>query len=592
MSIRTKIKFCCFILFISTFYINSAEGQSNENELETYQKNQDTTLLKSNTYIEGSAQPVRLLFDYYHHQKPDIKIGDLDIVTGGWKNNSGRYAWNDFVHTNSFDPVFIALSKEFSISMTEVPFSDLSLSHTDAVIMINPDNPEIIPSAKVISDEEIEVLHRFVKDGGSLMVTINGGDNLSESFEEVHLRKLMRSFGLDWNNDNTHASDIQLGNEEPFFYDVPVFHYGGGCTLKILQNAKSPEVLMNVYSNPGYTDSHVKGPGIVLVRYGKGKVILIGDTGSWTGNLSRPWDDNQSVLMQLFRYLKPDAGVVAPQIFIGKSWNYAVTEIGVQDIPVQNSLSKIYKPLYKAFYPSKNTSLPYYKATADLQLTVQGQNAKGAHKIEAKVNGFKWWSASIQGNTIGQTLNFIVSRQGKVSQLDAKGEEAKWMASDVPVIVALLPVNGIRIGDRWETRETLQIPIIRGSDLAPLRKLSMEVVYAGDTTILGHHCRLLQASGDFWLDKLEVTVKDLLPEEEVRLVGGPHYQFFSHHGGKLLFKREQWVDRSTGIVVKARIQTRIVAWLRDLRKPLGANNEINDENMVTSLAHIATFILK
>lgn len=592
MNINVRIKSSCLIFLVCLFCVSHAESQNILKSSEISSKKQDTTLLTPNLYSPGCAPPIRLLFDYYHHHKPTLKIGDLDMVTGGWKNNSGRYAWNDFVHTNSFDPVFIALSKEFAISMTEIPFSDSSLSHTDAVIMINPDNPKIIPSAKIISDNEIDVLRHFVKDGGSLLVTINGGDNLSESFEEIQIRKLMRGFGLDWNNDNTHASDIQVGDEAPYFYDVPVFHYGGGCTLKILPAAMHPEVLMNVYSDSGYSNVHVKGPGIVMVRYGKGKVILCGDTGTWTGNISRPWDNNQRVLVQLFQYLKPDRGVKPPQLSVGKSWNYEVTEVGVQDIPIENSLSKIPKPHYKPFYPSKYNTLPYYKATANLNLVVQGRNEEDAHKMEAKIQDFKWQFGSTHHSDTSQNIKFIVSRQGKVSHLYATGEKAKWLAPDVPVIAALLPIDGIRPGDHWKTIETLRIPILRGSDLAPIRKMPMEETYVGDTVFMGHHCRLLRASGDFWLDKLGVTIKDLLPEEETRLVNGSNYEFFAKHGGKLLFEREQWVDQSTGIVVEARIQTRIVAWIRDLRIPLGQNDEDNDQHMVVSLAHVVTFKLK
>lgn len=592
MNIITKSKFFWLIFPMSFFYMGQVKGQSTNQRLIAGLQHQDTTLLKSNLYSPGCPPPIRLLFDYYHHHKPTLRIGDLSMVTGGWKDNSGRYAWNDFVHTNSFDPVFLALSKEFSISMTEVPFSDSSLAHADAVIMINPDNPQIIPSAKVISDKEISVLRHFVERGGSLMVTINGGGNLSESFEEVQVRKLMRGFGLDWNDDDTHASDIQLGNEAPYFYDVPFFHYGGGCTLKILPDAKDPEILMNVYSDSGYSNIHVKGPGIVLVRYGKGKVILVGDTGSWTGNLSRPWDNNQRILVQLFRYLKPDRGVVPPQLSAGKSLDYQVTEVGVQDIPIENSLSKIYKPHYRPFYPSKYNFLPYYKVTANLNLLVQGRNEQDAHEVKAKIEDFKWQYGLTQQSDTPQNIQFIVSRQGKVSHLDATGKKAKWLAPDVPVIMALLPVDGIRPGDHWKTIETLRIPILQGSDLAPVRKVPMEEAYVGDTVFEGHHCRLLRASGDFWLNKLGVTVKDLLPEYETRLVEGSNYDFFAKRGGKLLFEREQWVDQSTGIVVAARIQTRIVAWIRDLRTPVAPNDEANDGHMVISLAHIATFKLK
>src|SRR5690606_2021629 len=120
------------------------------------------------------------------------------------------------------------------------------LSETDAVVIINPDNPSIVPEAKLLSDEEIAVLVQFVNDGGSLMVLVNAGgvERASEGFESAQLRKLVRNFGLDWNNDDTHYSDNQLYAGHPNFYDVPLFHYGAGCTLEVLPGASEPEVLL------------------------------------------------------------------------------------------------------------------------------------------------------------------------------------------------------------------------------------------------------------------------------------------------------------------------------------------------------------
>jgi hypothetical protein len=59
-----------------------------------------------------------------------------------------------------------------------------------------------------------------------------------------------------------------------------------------------------------------------------------------------------------------------------------------------------------------------------------------------------------------------------------------------------------------------------------------------------------------------------------------------------LFKREQWVDMATGIVVKARMQNRILAWIQDVRKPVDKSNADKDNNMIMSLAQSITLDLK
>ena len=349
----------------------------------------DTLPDKIISYSPAPMQPLKLLFDYYHHSLPSTRVGN-HLVTGSYENAIGRYGWDDFVHSNTFDPVFVALEKEYSISMGRQPFSKQLLSQTDAVVIMNPDNPRILSSAHLISDGEISFLQQFVNNGGSLMVMVNSGGAAreSESFESVQLRKLVRGFGLDWNDDDTHYSNNLIPEGHSHFYDVPVFHYGAGCTLQILPEAPDPEVLLNVYSEASYTDRHINGPGIVMVRPGKGKFILVGDVGTWTANMARPWADNERILKQLFRYLKPDRGVTPPQFPAGKTWEYEVTIAGLQGVPVLNTLSQISRPHYRLFSPRPKLRIcPILKRLLILQLTCKEQTKDQAAMMEAKCHG-------------------------------------------------------------------------------------------------------------------------------------------------------------------------------------------------------------
>lgn len=531
------------------------------------------------------VQPLKILFDYYHHTRPNTKVGN-HLITGSWLGGTGRYGWDDFVHSNTFDPVFTALEKEYYITIGGESFKKSALAKQDAVLIINPDNPKVVPEVPVISDVEIKNLQDFVKNGGSLMVMINAGGmgRTAEDFESTHLRKLVRSFGLDWNEDDTHYSDVDIEKNHPYFYDVPLFHYGAGCTIKILPEAQKPEILMQVASDAGYPDRNVRGPGIVQVRYGKGKFILVGDAGSWTANMSRPWAGNELILKQLFRYLKPDQHVPVPSYPVGKTLNYEVTIGGLQAIPTGNSISQFPKHDYKIFYPRPITGMPYLEGTANLALTITDKTQNQASQIEIKVNNFKWFDSL--ATTADQQINFIASRQGKVTDITTKGKLANWLTPDIAAIVALMPVNGLKPGDSWESKETLRIPILNGTDLAPVRPLTMEITYIRDTLMNGKRCRLLRSSAEVLASDLNIRVADIFP------VADFNYQFHHPDGGKLLYKREQWVDAVTGVVEKARIQTRLITWIRDLRKPVQSSNAERDFNMFLSLAQATTFTLK
>ncbi len=574
---------------INTQIKDNTYYHSKGNLQKSYVDGSDSSMI---SYSPAPAKPMRVIFDYYHHSLPSTKVGNL-ITTGSWVDDKGRYGWDDFVHTNTFDPVYVALEKDYQISMSREPFSSGLKANTDIVVIINNEDPASEPSANLISDKEITVLRQFVEEGGSLMVMINAGspDRQNEGFEKVQLRKLVRGFGLDWNDNDTHYSDNHIPEGHPYFYDIPNFHYGAGCTLEILPEANSPEVLLNVYSDPSYTDRHVSGPGIVMVRPGKGKFILVGDRGSWTGNMARPWADNGRFLKQLFFYLNPDRGVKPPLLSSGRSLEYEVSVAGLQAVPVANSLSEVSKPYYRLFSPRPITNMPYFERTAHLQLTCEGHSDGDGSKISASISDFKWFDEQ-PADSNDQVIDFTVSRQGKVSGIETTGYDAQWLAPDLPLLIALLPVDGLRPGDRWNSEEPLRVPILRGSDLPPVKKHNFELVYVRDTQVDGKDCRLIRSSDEIWLDELGIKVEELLPQELVRQAGGSNYRYFTGHGGKLLFKREQWVDHKTGIVLKARAQIRVIAWIHDLRKPVPEKNADKDNEMIVSLAHIVNFQLK
>lgn len=542
----------------------------------------------STLYSPEPAPRLRLLFDYYHHLKPSTKVGE-HLVTGGWANNVGRYGWDDFAHTNSFDPVFAALEEEHAIYIHEEPFSSAALSKADGVVIVNPDSPVLTPTVPVLTDEEIGNLTRFVREGGSLMVLINSGGHATEKFEDVQLRKLVNGFGLDWNSDDTHYTDITLGNTHPYFYDVPVFHYGAGCTVEIDASAEAPEVLMHVYSDPRYTERDVDGPGIVMVRPGKGKVILVGDTGSWGANVSRPWADNVRVMKQLFRYLQPSQGVTLPTYEAGSEFTYDFEIAGLTAMDFNNNtLTSLERPHHRMFRPRPKTALPYVEASGTLNLSVTEVTDDAVATLAGELKAFRWFD---EADALGadESLELQVSRQGKVSAVTASGEHAQFVASDLGALSALIPSDGLRVGDRWETLEQLAIPTLRGTDRAITKTVEWETCYVRDEVVEGVDCRLLRSAQEIWLNEIDVDIEDMLPEDEIRQWAGAHYQLMKERGGTLLVRREQWVEKATGQVIRAKTQSRIVAWIWDTDKPLEATPADRDKHMVTSVAHIVTF---
>ncbi|HET9278584.1 MAG TPA: hypothetical protein VFN95_10360, partial [Flavitalea sp.] len=263
---------------------------------------------------------------------------------------------------------------------------------------------------------------------------------------------------------------------------------------------------------------------------------------------------------------------------------------GLQAVPVKNSISEIPREQYRAFSPREKTSMPYLEGTCDLEILAIAKNSNQSSSIEATIKNFKWFDKPV-ADTV-EKINFVVSRQGKVTSVEARGNMASWMSPEMASVVALLPTDGILPGDSWEDEESLRIPILQGTMMSPLRPVNLKVTYVHDEIINGHECRLLRSADEIWLNDLDVKVEDLLPAEVMNRPGGAFYRYFNKRGGKFLFKREQWVDKATGIVIKATTQCRILTWVQDIRKPVDASNADKDSNMLMSLAQNITIDLK
>ena len=271
---------------------------------------------------EAPKRPVVLL-DYYHRAELQNKIGSL-AVTGSYGTRMGRYGINDFSHPNSFDPVMRALEDEFALIMHKEAFEKQNLEKADIVFMYMPDLPGLESQIPIISDAEIENLDKFVKGGGSLILMVNAFNlNMTKKSVPIEFRKLFNRFGIDWNENSTKYVDIAVGSEHPYFYDIDVLHYGDGCTFNSLDSTKDIETLLFVHGELG--NEEIEGSGIVLARHGKGKVLGVGDTGSWTANMSRPWAQNESFLIQMFRLAKKDTGIRPAQFKQDQSIDYRMS---------------------------------------------------------------------------------------------------------------------------------------------------------------------------------------------------------------------------------------------------------------------------
>ncbi len=524
---------------------------------------------------DAAPRPV-VLIDYYHHSDPSLAVGDI-IRTGGYADNLGRYAINDFHHTNSFDPLAQTLEKSYALAVHRAPLTADHLRGADIVVLFTPDSKQLNPKTPLITEQEIDDLDAFVKGGGSLLLMVNSY-HPTERMDQVQMRKLFRRFGLDWNQDDTKYTDIAVGPLHPWFYDIDVFHYGAGCTLAVLPGADA-EVMFTVVGDVG--NEKVKGPGIVRVRHGKGKAIAVGDTGSWTGNMSRPWTDNPRFLLQLMDHLKRDTGVSPPRYPTGQPIRYSLSAARTRIIPVNNTLSDLSQPGYRLFEPRPRTRIAYTELRGDLTLTCTETLAGDAKRFGLAFDKYRSFDQPLD---LGDdpTIHVTTARNGAIAQIDAPTPALRELSPQTACLFAFIPNDGIRIGDRWVKRLALAVPTVRGADHPPDRNVELEFVYAKDGEARGRQCRLFIAMAHVPLDKLNIAAADILPAEMVQR-SPDRYELRNGRGGSFLIKLEQWIERDSGIVVEARMQSRYVIWVQDKQTPAGPSiADIDNKNIVVA----------
>lgn len=526
----------------------------------------------------------RVLMDYYHHSEPQYKIGNL-IVTGGFKDNLGRYGLDDIHHSNGFDPLVEAIERDYALIVHKEPFTRQTTQNADIIFIFTPDSKQLAPHIPLISDREIDDMEAFVMEGGTLLLMVNSY-HATEKFDQVQLRKLFQRFGLDWNDDDTKYVDIAIGAGHPYFYDMDVFHYGAGCTIKV-DPSVTAETLLAVYGDVGHKE--VRGPGIVLVRRGEGKVIAVGDTGSWGGNMSRPWSENERFFVQLMAWCKRDTGIRPVRYQAGQDLKYKMSIVKVRIIPEKNQLSYLEQPGYEVHIPRKKTRIPYLEETVDVTLTggIEGDN--GLQKCMVVLNHYRHFDEDVAlPDKAG--LHIDLSRLGNIVDVQVDDAALLPFAADIGGLFAFLPNDAIRVGDRWEKRHPFHVLAVRGTDLGPTRNVNTQMCYVGDEDVAGRRCRRILTSAAVWLTDIGISAADIVPIEKVRRWSGPQYEF-SGRGGRLLLKREQWVDAETSIVVQARTQQRVAVWMHDRDNPAGPDIADMDNKMIVCASQDVWFRL-
>ena len=227
-------------------------------------------------------------------------------------------SFNEFTH--------FLFTSGYKLGKIQAGFDSLKkLESYDAIILSTPNN-------KRIESNEIEIIEKYVKNGGSLLVLSSMGGDYSN---KTNLNELTHQFGFEFVSDEVNDSMNYINlQRRPILTDftphvvteqVRKIVYSSACSIRILDFIDDTDIKIEVVLNSGINcwhrrfeadddewidEDYSKMPLMVVIEYFKGKVIGFGNL-SMFSSLGREYGfsafDNDIIIANILQWLTSGA---------------------------------------------------------------------------------------------------------------------------------------------------------------------------------------------------------------------------------------------------------------------------------------------
>jgi unsaturated rhamnogalacturonyl hydrolase len=219
---------------------------------------------------KGSERP-----DNIQHEPPKPKIVLLDYYFNNeWKkDSSGRnqrfhYVWEDKANSGFYQLGEVFKKYGFETASLEQAPSKRSLKDASVYIIVDPDTEKETEHPNYITNEDADVIVKWVKKGGVLMLM--GNDSINANLKSLNV--LSERFGIHFNEDL--FNPVQGKQWEQAAVMVPAGHEIFTSPKKLYLK----EVSTLRVQSPATTILSKDGTNIMAIaKYGKGTVFAVGD---------------------------------------------------------------------------------------------------------------------------------------------------------------------------------------------------------------------------------------------------------------------------------------------------------------------------
>ncbi len=211
---------------------------------------------------------------------PTFAIGKgKTVLLDSWFNNEYKkdaagimeqfhYKWDD--ESNGGFSIWGHLFNSYGVrteTLNDAP-STSNLKKADIYIIVDPDNLKEVPDPHYIEQKDIDIIYRWVKDGGVLVMMANDSNNV----ELPHFNNLAHKFGIHWSDtsrnmvkgDKLEMGAIHIKPGNPVFPSVKKVYLKEICLINLQPPAQA------VVTEDGDVI-------MAIAKVGKGTVFAVSD---------------------------------------------------------------------------------------------------------------------------------------------------------------------------------------------------------------------------------------------------------------------------------------------------------------------------
>jgi len=542
-------------------------------------------ILSCGVVVGSLTATERLLFDdYYQHPRDNplfaqgVARGDADL-----RGLSNFYAPDATGIPNGTFVWAELMADRFTTEISRQPISAELLEGVGAYVLVCPVRESFGGRADLTS-READVLEAFVSRGGGLLLVANSISNPAQSgLDLAGLNEIGRRFGAQFVPSQTDTISVPIARDHPVFDGVSDIIFGNGALIEIADEAAERSTVLMTSHREG-----AAGPVAVLIEYGEGRVILLGDAGT-LGNAHAFRGDTGHAegLRQMMFALLPDGPM--PRY----AWREGISlRVNLREEQVISGYPE-FMDVFRLPHP-EGTKV-FSSGMRQIDLEAAGGDARAAQSkdfvsvvAERSVRTVfditapegEGWRANWRHGQAAVALPLQPNGRFGPPSLGRAGELSEWLPVLLHEIIAAPLRAHAKPGDDWPTQSSVRLPHLQLSPLAPYRETPVQVQFVGEVDYQGEPCFYFktvgQVGGDDW------RLADLVDPAfapQIRSRG------LAVQAGGLLTVSEFWIHRETRLPVHTRVRSSAAVWWQDPRFParyVGRHDSKNYENWATT----------